>query len=165
MKIKIHPGKLATIAVMAFIYLMGLIATSLSDTLQPTRHQLTKLYETSFDNCVINKIDTLAYPTLRGMYTIFYTNCKGDFFPVLLDKDSDSEDYSAFKRNVRISKNKNSVDIELLDNGEHYKIKAKHPDDEDDRGTGVKVFLIFILIVTIVVLIAPNSKFDYLTNN
>lgn len=138
---------------------MGLIAFSIGDNLKTTRHQLTKLYEVSFDKCEISKVETMPYPS-RGTYKIFYTDCTNDFYPFLLDRNKKETDYSIFKVGTIISKEINSVNIDIWDNERQYTLKMRHPEDEDDRAFGAGVFLTFILIVVAIIIIIPNSLFD-----
>lgn len=151
---KIPAGKIVVLVVMAFIYGTGMIALNMRDTLRTTRVELTRFYEAKMDKCVIERIDTLKYPS-RGTYQIFYTDCTTNFYPIFITKGSPEE----FKIGSSISKESNSVDIELSDGGKISKLKIRHPDTEDDRGFGTKMFLVFIAIVTVLILLTPNSKF------
>ena len=155
MKIEIPPGKIVAIVGMAFIFGIGIISINLTDNQKVTRHELTRFYESEMDSCKIENIDTLDVAN-RGGYQVFYTDCSSDFYPIFLEDNSKNE---VIKVNSLIIKNSNSLDIRILENDKHYDIKIRHPDSQDDRWFGTKIMLGFISVVTILILLTPNSKF------
>ena len=140
---------------MIFIYGMGIIAINLSDHQRVTRDDLTRFYEAEMDSCKIERIDTLDV-TNRGGYQVFYTDCSYDAYPIFLQDYNQKE---IIKVNSVVIKESNSLDINIIENGKYYNLKLRHPDTQDDRGFGTLVSLGFMGVATILILLAPNSKF------
>ena len=136
------------------------------DTLKSTRLELERFYADKIDNCKIIYVETRKYPS-RGDYTIFYTDCTPDYYPIFIEKARyDTTDYKRlFDKGIRISKEANSQGILITNNGSEYQIRIRNPKTEDDRWFGTRVALIFFTIATILIIILPNSLYDKYLNS
>ena len=155
----IHPNKILGIVGIMFFFGLVLLSINMTDNFRQTKSELTLFYTTSFDTCTLTKLEKRKYPG-RGDYSVFYTNCNSDYFPVLLEKGTTTESYNLFKENVKLIKNSNSSELTLTDDKDVHKLRVRKPEDEDDRGFSTKVILIFVGIVMAVILVLPNSLFE-----
>ncbi len=153
---KIHPRKVAAWIGMLFIYGIGTIVANLSDNLNVSRMELKRFYEVEMDSCTIQRIDTLDVEN-RGGYLVFYTNCGTDFYPGFLE---DYDKRTLIRVNSVISKKANALDIYVRDNDNQYNLKIRHPDTQDDRGSITTVALVLMGVITVVILVLPNSMFE-----
>ncbi len=153
---KIHPRKVAVWIGVLFIYGIGTIVAYLSDNLNVSRLELQRFYEAEMDSCTIQRIDTLDAEN-RGGYLVFYTNCSTDFYPIFLE---DYDKRSLIRVNAVISKKANALDIHIRDNDNQYNLKIRHPDTQDDRGVTTTVTLVLMGVITLVILVLPNSMFE-----
>lgn len=118
--------------------------------------ELKRFYETEMDSCTIQRIDTLDAEN-RGGYLVFYTNCSTDFYPIFLE---DYDKRTLIRVNAVISKRANALDIYVRDNDNQYNLKIRHPDTQDDRGSITTVALVLMGVITVVILVLPNSMFE-----
>lgn len=153
---KIHPRKIAVWIGVLLIYGIGTIVANWSDNLKVSRMELQRFYEAEMDNCIIQRIDTLDVEN-RGGYLVFYTNCSTDFYPIFLE---DYDKRALIKVNAVISKKANALDIHVRDNDNQYNLKIRHPDTQDDRGVTTTVTLVLMGVITLVILVLPNSIFE-----
>ena len=142
-----------------FVFGVGLVFTNVRDTLKSTRNELTQFYETKLDSCIIIDIEQRKYPS-RGYYSVFYTNCSHKYFPVLIDDNPPYLNKALIEAKAIVIKDSFSTDLTVINNGITTKFKIKNPKDEDDRWSGSKVLLIFMLIGTILIIISPDSLFN-----
>jgi len=153
---KIHPRKVAVWIGVLLIYGIGTIVANLSDNMKVSRMELKRFYEAEMDSCTIQRIDTLDAEN-RGGYVVFYTNCSTDFYPIFLE---DYDKRTLIRVNAVISKKANALDIYVRDNDSQYNLKIRHPDTQDDRGLTTTVTLVLMGVITLVILILPNSMFE-----
>jgi hypothetical protein len=104
-------------------------------------------------------LEKRKYPG-RGDYTVFYTDCTSDHFPVLLEKNINTDNYDLFKENIKLTKDSNSVELLLADNNGVHRLRIRKSEDEDDRGFGTKVVLIFIGISITLIILLPNRLYE-----
>jgi hypothetical protein len=136
-----------------------LIAVNMTDNFRQTKDELTLFYTTSFDTCTLTKLEKRKYPG-RGDYSIFYTDCASNYFPVLLEKNSPTESYNLFKENVKLTKTTNSVDVVLTADKVPHRVRIRNPEDEDDRAFSTKVILIFTGIAIALAILLPDRLFE-----
>ena len=158
--IKLHPNKIRNIILIVFFFGVMLGATNISNNFEQTKSELILFYATSFDTCALTKVEQRKYPR-RGDYSVFYTDCTSEYFPILLESGAKTDDYRLFKENVTLTKATYSVDLILTeDNNAVHKLKIRHPEDEDDRGLSTKIIFIFMGIAIAINLFLPNSLFE-----
>lgn len=151
--------KLVSMAGVLMIMVFGLFFSYMGDTLKRTRLALETFFETELNDCQITNIIEGKYPG-KGYYELFKTDCSNEYFPILLDNKSDSEDYDRFKEGLIVNKQANSVNLTLK--GADYTIELiiRHPSDEDDRFFSMKFVFIFFGIVLLIMAFVPNSFFE-----
>jgi hypothetical protein len=82
---RFHPNNIISIIIVILIFGMAIIVINLIDDFKSTRDELTIFYRTSFDNCTLTTLVKKKYPG-RGDYSVFYTDCSPNHFPILLEK-------------------------------------------------------------------------------
>jgi len=157
---KLHPNKIRNIILIVFFFSVVLGAINIANNFEQTKGELTLFYKTSFDTCSLTSLEKRKYPG-RGDYSVFYTDCSSEYFPILLEKGTQTADYGLFKEQVTVIKATNSVDLILTDDNEVvHKLRIRKPEDEDDRGFSTKIILIIMGVSITINLLLPNSLFE-----
>jgi len=151
--------KLLNMAAIFMVMVIGAVMTYTDDTLIRTRLELDTFYKAELTNCQIIGLVERQYSG-RGNYQLFQTDCYRQFYPILLDKDSNYEDYDCFKEGMIVNKKANSVNLILTGSNFKFELKIRKPSDEDDRFDSTKFVLIFFGIVLVIMIFIPNSLWE-----
>ena len=159
MKIYIHPYKKANLVIIYILFLGVTIYTGFSNNLKQSQDELRKLYHAQLENCEITSLQEKAYSGGRGTYQLFKTACSGEYYPVspISNEDKESE---LFAVGIIISKEANSTLLKMAINNQERVVEIRHYESEDSRPFTYKVIGIFILVVTVLILVAPNSLYQ-----
>jgi hypothetical protein len=153
------PKKLQNMAGIFMIMVLGSVMIYIDDMQKPTRLELESLFETELSNCQIASLVERQYSG-KGKYQLFLTDCNSKYYPILLDKESDYQDYDRFKEGLIVNKKANSVNLILTDSNTKLELKIRHPSDEDDRFESIKFAVIFFGIGLLIMVFLPNSFWE-----
>lgn len=156
---RISPHKTVNLLVVVFVFGIVLFIVNVNDNSKGLRYQLNELYETEFDSCMLTSVhqNRVREFASRDDYSTFSTNCSDKSYPILLD-DSDKRDL--FNSGNRITKRKTSLDLQISDDTNIYKIRLRDPENMDNRPFATGVILAFMVFLVSLILILPNSVFD-----
>jgi hypothetical protein len=155
----IGPKKLLNMALLLAFMVFGSLFIYTIDTLKRTRIELEleAFYMADLSNCQITDLVERQYPS---RYQLFRTNCNREYYPILLGKESNYEDYNRFDKGLIVNKEANSLNLFLKDSLSELELMIRHPSDEDDRSLGITFFWIFFGIVLLIMVFIPNSFWD-----
>lgn len=158
---KIHRGKIINWIALFLVFIFAIISINMNDTLESTRIELERFYYAQMDSCEITRLVARKYPS-RGNYTVFYSSCSSDYFPIFLANDSvnNEESFEAYQKGAIISKNSNSLIVTISFKEKDYVTKIRHPKTEDDRWSSTKTILIVFSVLTLLIIIVPNSLYE-----
>lgn len=151
--------KLVNMAGIFLIMVFGLFFSYAGDNLKRTRLALETFFEAELSDCHITSLIEGQYSG-RGSYQLFTTDCHNEYYPILLDKKSEYEDYERFTEGLIVNKKANSVNLTLTGSNFILELKIRHPSDEDDRFENMKYVSIFFGIVLLIMAFIPNSYFE-----
>ena len=141
------------------IMVVGCVMTYTNDTMKRTRLELENFLAAELSNCEITNVVERQYSG-RGNYQLFRTNCSSEYYPILLDMESANENYDRFEEGLIVNKKANSVSLTLTGSTSELELKLRHPSDEDDRFSSMKIVLIFFGIALIIMVFIPNSFWE-----
>ena len=158
---KVHAIKiLSPIFIIVFTSSVA-IYSYLSDNLKQTREELEVFTQARLDSCVVNEVISRVYPGGRGKYTLFTVTSNSTHYPIILRTDS-IDKYNLFKIGSIISKAENSSLVSITTDNKKFNIELRNPINEDDRNQVILLPLIIGLILSIVIILIPNSHFEKL---
>lgn len=151
--------KLLNMALVFMGMVISLIMVYTKDTHKRTRLELNTFYEAELTNCQITSLVERQYSG-KGRYQLFKTDCHNQFYPILLDQDSDYEDFDGFKEGMIVNKKANSVKLTLTGSNSRFELKILHPSDEDDRFESMIFVLMFFGFGLLIMVFLPNSLWE-----
>ena len=153
------PKKLLNMAAIFIVLVVALVMIFSNDMLKRTRLELEVFYKAELSNCEITRMVERQYSG-KGTYQLFQTNCSTEYYPILLDKESEYENYDRFEEGLIVNKKANSVDLTLTGSASELKLKIREPSDEDDRFFSMRIVLIFFGTVLVIMVFIPNSFWE-----